>query len=141
MRKILLIVLAFILFLPVTFANFFYNQSGGQNNLYYGGNSLFNADLTEENALVTIETIDNPIKVPLITEMNGNNIKEIVVLDGRNLLLYQNSSLDLADTLQLSSNPNVERFSNMIAYDIDNDNLNEIILAEEEYLQNIYIIN
>ena len=68
--------------------------------------------------------LSSPEYVPLVADLDDDGANEIIVLDGTAIKLYENSDLDIVDTLVLSFTPVY-----MIAYDIDGDNYTEIIAS------------
>lgn len=120
----LIIILTLILIIPSAFSDIFYNETGTSDNDFIAGNGLFNAQLTTDTT--TQRTLTDGRMHPIVSDLDGDGINEIIVLDGGNIRLFQDSSLDVVDSFLLSGST----FSNFVAFDIDDDDFTEIIVAE-----------
>ena len=125
MQKInLILIIGFLLLVPFSYANTDYNMSGGVNNYYQTGTGFFNTEVT---ATTYSRTVGVQRNTPLVADLDGNGNNEIIILDGDSIELYRNKELDIVDSIDLGADQN----SNMIVFDIDGDNLTEIIVAQE----------
>ena len=140
-KKIFLMVLVFLIILPISLAQNpdvtvtikDYNESGRRDNLYQLGlgrfNSLLNPvdiDAQSQSVLLT-----KGRKIPLISDLDGDGIAEIIVLDQETFEIYQNKTLDFVTAFNLDTAFD-ERFSNILIFDIDGDGLSEIIVVAEK---------
>ena len=130
--KLVFIFVILLLFIPIVLSKVNYTESGDFDNFYQRGNAIFNSQLNPATDISTsLVIIGNPKKVPLVNDLDGDGVLEIIVLDGINIIIFQNKTLDIAASLTLDA-PTTERFSNMITFDIDGDEIAEIILAGEK---------
>lgn len=130
MIKKYLTIILFLLIINIVSA---YNESGDGNNFYQLSNGVFNSGLNpsivdDESSIVVLS---DGRKTPLIVDLDGNGIDEIIILDDNTIEIYQNKTLGLVDSFTLDT-ASGERFSNMIAFDIDGDDFIEIIIVAEE---------
>ncbi len=134
-----LLFLVILLFIPIAFsvnqvAKTDYNESGNSDNLYQLGLGRFNSQLdpdTVNNEQTTTVAVTTGRKVPLVSDLDGDGFPEVVILDGRNIEIFQNKTLTFVDSFTLDTASD-ERFSNMITFDIDGDGVREIIIVAEE---------
>lgn len=111
-----------------------YNESGNSDGLYQLGLGGFNSALdpdTVNNLQTTSVTVTDGRKIPLVSDLDGDGFTEVIILDGRNIEIYQNKSLTFVTSFTLGTASDT-RFSNMITFDIDDDGLREIIIVAEE---------
>ncbi len=130
-NKLYLILMIMLLSIPLAFADVNYTESGDGDNFYTRGSAIFNSGVDPDTLTVSTRVLSDPKKVPLISDLNNDGIVEIVVLNGETIIIFQNKTIDIADTFLLNA-PSGERFSNMLLFDIDGDSENEIILAGEK---------
>ena len=139
MGKLLwLIILTMLLVLPFSIAvgqsaRTDYNESGNQDNQYQLGLGGFNSVLdpdTVNTAQTTTVLVTDGRKIPLVSDLDGDGFTEVIILDGRNIEIYQNKSLTFVTSFTLDTSAS-ERFSNILLFDIDGDELREIILFAE----------
>ncbi len=121
----------FVFIIPIAIADITYSEAGEFDTDFIRGTGNFNAQLEPSNVTTNLVIIANPKKVPLINDLDGDGVQEIIVLNGLNINIFQNKTLDIAATLTLSGIAS-ERFSNMITFDIDGDSFIEIILVGEK---------
>ena len=126
-----LLLITFFLIISLVYADVEYTEAGEFDNFYFRGNGIFNQQLDPSDVLISTAIIADPKKVPLVNDLDGDGIQEIIILNGRNINIFQNTSLDVAGSLTLNV-PTDERFSNIITFDIDGDTLIEIILVAEK---------
>tara|TARA_Y100000310_G_scaffold345798_1_gene470088 strand:- start:709 stop:3063 length:2355 start_codon:yes stop_codon:yes gene_type:complete len=139
MIKNLLILLIAIMVIPFSTAFVDYNQSGNPPDLsndfsgtYLRGQSKFNSGLDPDLGISTSTQIfSNPQKMPLVSDLDGDGIQEIIILNGQTFVILQNTTLGIVDSYALDS-ASTERYSNVITFDIDGDGLTEIITVGEE---------
>ena len=128
MQKInLILIIGFLLLVPFSYANTDYNMSGGVNNYYQTGTGFFNTEVT---ATTYSRTVGEQRSIPLVADLDGDGNNEIIILDGESIELYRNKELDIVNAFSLGTN---QKVSNMIVFDIDGDNLSEIIVAQTIY--------
>ncbi len=138
LNKTILIFLLFLISLSNVFATgqsskLNYNESGNFDNLYQLGlASAFTSllDPAVVNAGASLVSLSNGRKVPLISDLDGDGVAEIIILDENTIEIYQNKSLSLTASFTLDTS-SIERFSNILTFDIDGDELREIILIAE----------
>jgi len=130
MRKSIFLLIAFILIIPIVFSGTTYNKTGTEDSFYQGGNGLFNTVNTIPAAFSqTITSTNNPL--PAITDMNGDGINEIIIIDGVNFEIWRANVADRVFELQsifvmkTSSTP----YDVAYMFDIDGDGLTEAIVA------------
>jgi len=127
----MLLLLSFILIFSSTFvlASNDYKHIG--YNDYRLGNSKFNgvAIIDSDDYNTAVRGLTNRTYTPLVADLDGDGTREIVVLDGSTFRIYNSKDLDIADVYAVASG---SRFSNFILYDIDDDNLTEIIIASTD---------
>ena len=68
--------------------------------------------------------------IPLVADLDGNGINEIIIIDSGTIKLYQNTSLTIVDNINIPAGSNIE-YSIPTIFDIDDDGLDEIIIAAE----------
>ncbi len=131
--KLVLLVIAIFLLVSTVIAETDYTEVGDADTSFIRGNGIFNSQLDPNTDVVITGTlvVSDPKKVPLISDLDNDGNFEIIILSGTSLSILQNKTLDVADTFSLNVTP-TERFSNIIIFDIDGDNLNEIILVAEK---------
>ncbi|KKN07611.1 hypothetical protein LCGC14_1065180 [marine sediment metagenome] len=125
-----LLLIFLILIISLVSADVEYTEAGEADNFYIRGNGIFNEQLDPADVLISTAVIADPKKVPLVNDLDGDGVQEIIILNGRSINIFQNKSLDIAGSLTLDV-PSNERFSNIITFDIDGDSLIEIILVAE----------
>ncbi len=103
-----------------------YNETGNFNSYFRQGTGFFNTGLTSTESIT--RAISSPKQTPLITDLDNDGINEIIILDGSTFRLFQGKNLAIVDSFNL---PTDERVSNFITFDIDDDNLTEIIVVRE----------
>lgn len=105
-----------------------YPQIGGQNSQFKTGTGFFNSELTVVDDYT--KSLTNGKFVPLVDDLDGDGVDEIVVVDSNVLRLFQDKTLDiLAGTTITAVN---ERYSPPIIFDIDGDSEKEIIIAGQD---------
>lgn len=125
LKKCFLFFILFIILIISVQALGTYNNSGGNEKGYYQlGNGFFNELLTTSS--IATRNLNAPLYVPLVNDLDNDGVNEIIVLDDDVIKLFHNSDLEIIDSYNLNSSGN-HRF--MIAYDIDGDNLTEIITS------------
>lgn len=110
-----------------------YNESGNVNNLYQFGVSAFNSQLDPDivNTLqTTTRVVTDGRKVPLVSDLDGDGVSEIIVLDDRTFSIFQTTTLTFITSFTLDT-ASGEGFSNILTFDIDDDGLREIIIVAE----------
>lgn len=133
-KGVLLYIVMFLLIISISFAKTDYNESGNFDNFYQLGLAAFNENLNpiDVNAQTTTIIVSTGRKIPLVSDLDGDGLTEVIILDGRNIEIYQNKSLNIVASFTLGVASATERFSNILTFDIDGDGLREIILIAEE---------
>ncbi len=128
-------IVLFLFIIPISLANFDYNETGNFDTLFQTGTGKFNEinipNANFFNTELANDGITTQKQTPLISDLDGDGLNEIIILDGNTFRLYQNRTLDLAGSFQL---PRTGRLSNFITFNIDGDDFTEIIIVEEEHL-------
>lgn len=124
-KKLSLITL-FLFVIPITIANFDYNETGNYNTYFEQGTGFFNAELSGTD--LSTRSVDTPKGVPLVSDLDQDGTNEIIVFDGTGVKFYQNKELDIVNAFSFPD----EDLSNALAYNIDRDNFTEIIIALED---------
>jgi hypothetical protein len=137
MKKISVFFIMFMLFAVMTLADFSYNETGNFDGDYINGFGIFNTQLTDYPSPET-RTLSNPFNTPLVSDMDGDGVNEIIVLDNSQIRLFHESDLEIIDAFSIPTT--YGRFSNHLVYDIDGDGRNEYIVSGEEVDGEIYII-
>jgi hypothetical protein len=84
------------------------------------GVGFFNQGLTSWDT--ALRSLTEPEFLPLVGDLDGDGINEIVVIDSNNVRLYHGSALTIVDTFTLS-----DEGSSALLFDIDGDGHPEII--------------
>lgn len=132
MNKLIVFLMISLLIIPVAISVTNYTQLGDDDNFYIRGNGVFNSNLDPQtDVIITPQIFTDPKKSPLINDFDGDGFIEIVILNGITINILQNKTLTTVDTLTLNA-VSSERFSNIIIFDIDGDDSEEIILVGEK---------
>ena len=127
-KLFLLFLMLFII--PIVAANTNYNESGNFDINYQLGTGIFNLNLDPvADISVAVRTVTNPRNIPLVSDLDNDGINEIIVIDLPLIRLLEPVTLD---TVAGFNTGKTERISNVITFDIDDDNLTEIIFVFEE---------
>ncbi len=133
MKKLVLFFVVMLFIVPISIAKTDYNESGNFDNEYQLGFTFFNQELdpVTDISVISRGLTNQQRLVPLVTDLDNNGVNEIIILDGDDLRLFQNSTLGEIDSLDIGV---TQRTSNMITFDIDglNNSFTEIILIQEE---------
>lgn len=132
------LLLAMITLLPSVIAETEYNNIGGTDYDFLQGVGGFKGGL-----LTTTQTrgLTDGDHVPLVGDLDGNGVSEIVIVDNGVISIYQNTTLVLVDSISLLSG-SADTYSQPIIFDIDEDGFKEIIIASEAIGDgNVSIIN
>lgn len=131
--------LIFCLCFSIVFADSTYENYGGDDGLFA---SVTDTDFNEGNddaGFVSTEYTPNALKMPLVSDLNGDGVKEIIVFSKTDVYLYNASMyqgvIDLNSITSFSTgNTGTERdfFSNVILFDIDGDGNKEIIFNSQQ---------
>ncbi len=122
LKGCLSLIVLFLLIIPITFANFDYNETGNFNTLYEQGLGFFNAELSGTDLFT--KPINEPKLVPMVSDLDHDGTNEIIIFDSTGVRLFNNKELDIVDSFPFS-----EETSNAIIFNIDGDNFTEIIIA------------
>ena len=134
MKFTIIMVLMFSLVLTVVAAETEYASIGGTGGDFRQGDGGFNPTV-----LSTIQNrgLTNGEYVPLVADVNADGVNEIVVLDGSTLRVYQNTSLNVLNSIPL--NDSGAEYSPAVLFNIDGDAAIEIIIAPETGSNQIFI--
>jgi len=127
MRKFIGFLIVFILSISVVVASD-YNETGQQNNEYVTGRGIF-ASLDPNSDIDTFtKSVGTPRNTPLITDMDGDGTREVVIIDDDTLTIYSDVDLEF-QTSHDFDRPGVTTLSNMVAFDIDDDGFTEVFFS------------
>lgn len=137
-EKLFVIVLAVLLLIPISFADTstYPNPSGVDYDWMAEGRGTFGEVGDDYDTFG--KSLDAPLNMPIIDNFDNNSISEMVIIDGDFAKVFQNKELDIVSSVDFGSVPT--DISNVISYDIDGDNLKEIIFADATN-DLIYILN
>ena len=123
-----MVVGVFLLVPSLVVAENSYLDIGGREDDFRQGASGFN----EDNTLSTVyqRGLTDGQHVPLVGDLDGDGVNEILVLDGTTLKVYENVTLDLLDTIALTQTGAVT-YGQPTLFDLDLDGRLEIIVAGE----------
>lgn len=122
--KPLLFVMFLILFSFVCMGD--YRRMGGLEQDYQVDYNVFGAPDTVTTTTGIIELSSGSTYPPLISDLNKDGVKEIIVLEGSGITLYHSKNLvSVTGVTHGLTSPT----SNLEIFDIDGDGTNEIILA------------
>lgn len=99
-----------------------YVASGGNDSSYDEGTGFFNTQTIGES--FASRSISNPRHIPLVGDLDGDGINEIVVNDGNAYELYNTKDLTILDSIIVAGITGTPYF---ILFDIDGDGRQEII--------------
>lgn len=106
----------------------YYNETGAANNYFNAGSTIFNSNYNDQfttpNIYAALTT--RVIGTPLVSDLNNDGIKEIIVNDAGTLKIYHNKNLNLVDSATLGTTS--DTYSPVYSYDIDNDGFREILV-------------
>lgn len=108
-----------------------YTQIGTTDSDYVTGIGIFDENL---NPIITgSSNVIAQRYPPLVDDLDGDGINEIVFLDGNSLIILQNSTLDAVTSVTIG---NISSYVHMILFDIDGDsNPNILIASNSSFIQ------
>ncbi len=130
MVKIVFILMVLLFLIPIAFADVTYTEVGEADGFFIRGNGVFNENLDIADTSTSTVVLGDPEQVPLVSDLNGDGVQEIIVINDENIIIFQNKTLDIATSFSLNATT-TDTFSNMIIFDIDGDGTNEIIVVSE----------
>ena len=119
-----LIIALFLLFLP-TFSSAGVYESVG-NDQYVTGLGDWNTNAID-SSITGVVGLSNPENMPMVSDLDNNDVNEIILLANDNLIIFADKELTVVDTYTIAPAPN--EYSNLEIFDIDGDGFKEIILA------------
>lgn len=135
-KSYFIVILVFLLSISISIAQeTTYNEIGDVEGDYQRGLGIFNTELTSSETTGNVVVNDNAKWHPLIADLDGDGDNEYTILDGDNLRIFENNDFDIVDTFAITVNPGItgsERYSNILAFDIDGDSRDEIIYIREK---------
>jgi hypothetical protein len=121
MKKTIFILIFLILISSVMAIDYTYNEAG---------NSLITS--TNANIVYNTRLVGNGTQTPVIDDLDGDGINEIIVLDGDTFKIYQNTSLSVVSSVDLNIAYHTTYgdilISNFIISDIKNDGTKKIVM-------------
>lgn len=137
-NNIFIFLFLFLLVPTLAFADDY--TSIGSNDNFYQGSSFFNSELDDLDIVTSARPLTDGNFVPLVYDFDNDEIKEYLVMDDINMVIYSGTELSVKDTILVGS-----RYSQPIIMDIDGDGDAEIILTrsfnESVQYMNITIYN
>ena len=134
---IILLPLIFALFLVLTVQGNNYSEVGNDGT-FNTGKGLFNLLNTDARVLGS-KAINDLVSTPMVADLDNDGFNEIVVVSKTTVLIYNSTSLDLSDSITLSTA--MTGSSNIMLYDILGDGQLKIIIASESSTDDLYILN
>lgn len=126
-RKLLLILWCFIL-LPLVLGDYNYSQVGGTDQDFVLGTGFFNSALASYDSYT--RSVDRTGgTMPLVADLDGDGINEIIVLDGATFRLYHGKTLSIVDAY---TSPYISGVPAVSVFDIDGDGTQELIIASQK---------
>lgn len=122
-----MILCLFLTLLIITTATADYTSVGTNDYDFFLGTGNF--DSTVSATTTGTIALTNAVLPPLIDDLDGDGVKEVVVVNGNTVLIAQNKTLDIIDSVFLTELPSDSNTSNVVTYDIDGDSFNEIIIS------------
>lgn len=130
MKKSAILIILLIFIIPISFGVSDYNETGNYNSYYEQGLGFIGdyADF-DEGLDASTRILTGALYSPYVSDLDGDGIKEIMVLDDDTLRLYHGTNLEIIDAYTISNN---EYYSNPLFYDIDDDGYTEFIIGLEQ---------
>ncbi len=101
-----------------------YASSGGDGFDFIQGPGGFDAAVL---ATTVTKALGDGAHHPLIADLDGDGIREIIIVDDGTIRLYNNPSLDVVDAISLTAGD----YSPPIVNDVDKDGFLEILIVQE----------
>lgn len=127
-KKLFIPIVLFILSISLCFADETYSETGNYNSYFQQGFGFFN-DVemqTSDDYNSYAKTITTQRQTPLVADLDGDEINEIIILDGNTLRLFNDKELNIVDSFSVS---NISGLPYILSYDIDNDGYTEIMVV------------
>lgn len=79
-----------------------YTEVGGNDDTFRGETGFFNTLINLSNVAFRSRNIDEPKFVPLVADLDGDGIKEIIIVSGTQIEIYSDTDLDIIDAIDLT---------------------------------------
>lgn len=123
--RVIIPILVLILLVSSAFAQFDYTQTGGSSDDF--STSLTSLTTIDEDETTTSsKSFTGARDAPLVADLDNDGVNEIIGISDGSINLYQTKSLTPLETFTISN----EVLSNFFAFDIDGDDLVELIYAQ-----------
>lgn len=128
-KKTTLVLFSFLILLSAGVCGTYY-PIGTEDGDFVLGTGFFNGDLDLDDLVdpTATRTITGS-RAPLVADLDGDSVNEIIALDGDTLRLYHGKDLDVVTAISMYGNG---PWSNFEIYDIDYDGYKEIIYADDD---------
>jgi len=132
-KKFLFTSMIFLLLLiPLAFSQDYRSVGGGSGNFKVSEVNKFNSALGTDNSYQY--PLTDGVGMPLVSDLDGDNVSEIVVLDNDGIILfhYQDFELTPIDSYDLQDDGvSGSYYSNLVLEDIDGDGFDNIIIHSQ----------
>jgi len=104
----------------------YYPRASGNDGDFELGRGFINSDT---NVSIAGRIVTAPEQTPLVADLDGDGIQEIIILDNGQVRLFTGHLLTITDSSALSDTGS---HGNMYIFDIDADGYKEVIVANED---------
>jgi len=144
--SIILSIILFLFSISLVSGESTYSNYGGLNQDFYSDDSsIFNSGITTEY-ISSSKLLTDGGQLPFIIDLDNNGDSELFVLDDNTINLYSinqtsyGTELFLLYSYSTSETLGTNYFSNIVTYDIDQDNNSEIIFHTQGTDNHIYML-
>lgn len=130
-----LLILMTILLSALSFSDSYPHLGGDDRDFHFDERGQWNSQMSSDEWTSASKPLSDPKYYPLIADIDGDSIKEIVVRDGCSIIVYSPSQdetgavLNVESTIGMTDCVAGEPWSNMDLADVDGDGYKEIIFA------------